>query len=126
MNPKQTDEFAAVKRQLNSIARAEPVQALKDDVVEDIIKFAHKVPKMYDSKISVKKGQEDTKKGALTAAVAAVVFSVIKSKLGPAVDLDPQIEASLMVLITAAITGIFHGLQSWLWNWQKHRIYKVQ
>jgi len=123
MHPKHTEEFAAVKRHLNKIARSEPIQASKNDVVQDIIAIAHKVPKMYDNRISIRKGQEDTKKGALTAAVAALVFAMVRTKLEPVIALDPTLESSISVLITAAVSGIFHGIQTWFWNWWKHRVY---
>lgn len=121
MHIARTNEFLNFKDELDKIARGDRVAHLKDDVALNIVKKAQEVPKEYVPALSVKKGKDESAKGALTAIVGAVAYKAVKTQLTPYVDFSPEIETALSGAISAGIAAIFHGIQTAFWNWKKHR-----
>ena len=119
----ETAQFKNFKHELDKIAKSEPVAHLKDDLAHTIVRFAQTVPKSYSKNVAQEKAKSEAPKGALTVFVSAVAYSVVKPILAPVIEFEPEVEKAIFVLISAGVAAAFHGLQSYFWNWRKHKDY---
>ena len=126
MHPLLSQAYNDFSRELNRIARSEPVQSLKKETIVRVLDFARSVPAVFDPTVSVKKGKQATVKGAVTIAIAAVIYAALRGALAPimakiGLEISPDQEQAIVGIIALAIGSIGNGVIAWFANWKKHR-----
>lgn len=113
-----THEYKYLKKRISDIVGSQPIQELKESVVNDVLSAAHKVSREYDPRIGKKKQKEGSIEGAITSTIGLILFGVVKSIINSD---SPVMENSLAGLTGIIAAAIVHGVQKRIRNWQAHK-----
>lgn len=119
-----TNEYKEFQFKLNKIAKATPVSGATPEEISSLMISAKKIPSAYDPLKAKQKGISGAQTGTISAAVATVAYAILKEKLKPVLPLGSIPDETIILILSAAIGGAVHGLQTWFINWKNHKDHK--